>query len=166
MLCAACIQDLRCGKISNGIILCGMAGGFVRSIGMGGVGAAGMYLAQCGIYLAAAYPLYRLGMLGAGDVKLLVMTEGFFSWRDGWSYFLYMLAAAGCLAAVRLLADRSGAERLKYLISYIRDVARSGRWKLYLENGESAWLSGKYIHMAVPMLAGFLIYVGRRRLGG
>lgn len=166
MLCAACIQDLRSGKISNGIILCGMAAGLVRSIGMGGLGAAVMCLAQCGIYLAAAYPLYRLGMLGAGDVKLLVMTESFFSWGDGWSCFLYMLAAAGCMAAVRLLADRSGAERLKYLISYIWDAARSRKWKLYSEDRDGAWLSGKYIHMTVPMLAGFFIYVCRGRLGG
>lgn len=166
MLCAACVQDLRTGKISNRIILLGMAAGFIRCIGMGGAGAAGMYFARCGVYLAAAYPLFRLGMLGAGDVKLLAVTEGFFSWPDGWSYFVYMLAAAGCFCAVRLAADRNGMERLKYLLSYIRDVALSGKWRLYLEDREGAWPGGNGIHMAVPMMAGFVIYMCVRQQNG
>lgn len=166
MLCAACVQDLKTGKISNRIILLGAAAGLMRCIGMGGMNAAGMYLARCGIYLAAAYPLFRLGMLGAGDVKLLAVTEGFFSWQEGWRYFLYMLAAAGCLCVFKLLTDRNGMERLRYLLSYIRDVAVTGRWRLYLEEREGAWPVGNGICMALPMLAGFLICVCVRQWNG
>lgn len=120
------------------------------------------YALVFGVYLAAMFPLYLLGMLGAGDVKMMAALEGCFGWQEGMIYLLCVLVVAGGIAMVRLLLERNLLERLAYFASYARDVMMTGQWKLYLDDQKEAAVSGRYLHMSIPMLAGLLIYMGGR----
>ena len=49
-------------------------------------------------------------------------------------------------------------ERMGYLLDYVRDVARSGRFKLYLQNEQDRGAVG--ICLSGPVLVSVLMYMG------
>ena len=61
------------------------------------------------------YPLYVIGALGAGDVKLFVMIGSFLTVGE----FLSVLAGAFVIGAafslIKLAAEKNGRERFRYL---------------------------------------------------
>lgn len=77
LLIAASISDVRTNKIPNLLVLCGLVGailfhgfsplghGIAHALGGGGIG------------LLALLPLYAIGTMGAGDVKLMAMVGAF-----------------------------------------------------------------------------------------
>lgn len=160
LLCLACVQDVRTGKISNVLVLLVLTAGVCTSADENGIRGVWQCLAHVGLYGAVLYPLFCLGMLGAGDVKLLAVTEGFFAWRSGMVYLICVLAAAGALAVIKLLTEKNAAERLAYFCSYVRDVAATGHWKLYVEDYGEMHAKGGGMHMTLPLLAGLVIYMG------
>lgn len=158
LLSLACLWDCRRGRIPNGIVLAALTVGTVwRIYGEGIQGLAG-YLSCALLWLGILYPLYALGMFGAGDVKLLAAAEGFFPLRDGAVCFLCIMSAGAVMALVKMLYSRSIRERLGYFVSYMKDIARTGRWRLYLEDAGDR--RHTHIPMTVPMLAGFMLYIG------
>lgn len=69
--CAAAIDDLRRNKISNIIVVCGLAGGVLYHGSTRGLPGVGMALAGTAVGLAVLMAFYCLGALGGGDVKLM-----------------------------------------------------------------------------------------------
>lgn len=108
------------------------------------------------------YPLFKIGALGAGDIKTLVMTGSFLAVEE----FMTVLAAAFVVGAVfsigKLLVERNGRERLSCLLSYAAELVRSRQWQLYgeeLRKDDRAYRRNK-IHFTVPVLFGAALRVG------
>lgn len=108
------------------------------------------------------YPLFKIGALGAGDVKLFVMIGCFYAVRD----MAYILAGAFVIGAAfsvcKLIAERNGRERFRYFFSYLYEVLRSGQLKLYGEErkqDDHAYCKNK-IHFAVPVLFSVVCRMG------
>ena len=112
-----------------------------------------------GVYLAAVYPLYRLGAVGAGDVKLLAGIQGFWGWSSGLACLGWMCLAAGLLSLGKMITGDCGRERVRYFLSYMGEIAISGKWRIYLEDMESARNRSGTLHLSVPMLAGLGIFL-------
>ena len=100
------------------------------------------------------YPLFRVGVLGAGDVKLFVMTASFLSMRE----FMSILAGAFVIGAVfsigKLITERNGRERFQYFFSYLCNVWQTGHWRIYgedLKQDYHTYCKNK-IHFSVPIL--------------
>ena len=72
------------------------------------------------------YPLYMIGALGAGDVKLFVMIGSFQAIGE----FMAILAGAFVIGAgfsvMKLAAEKNGRERFRYFFSYLHEVWRTG----------------------------------------
>lgn len=159
LVCFACLQDVRTGKIPNALILMLMAVGIGQGVWREGIGGGLWYLARFGAYVAAGYLLYRVGAVGAGDVKLLAGIEGFLEWESGLVCLGWMALAAGILALVRMLRGDCGRERIRYFLSYVGEIAVTGRWRLYLEDMEGARGRPGTLHLSVPMLAGLGVFL-------
>lgn len=132
LLFLAVLADLKTNCIPNGFIVIGITIGIAVSLLYGpGISdsAASMLLA-----FLLMFPLFKIGALGAGDIKVLMMTGSFLTVKD----FMMVLAAAFVVGAafslMKLLAERNGKERMIYLLFYVSDVIRNGRWKIYGEN--------------------------------
>lgn len=165
MLCTSCIQDIRTGKISNVLVLTVIAAGVSNCIcENGGIGIF-QYGIRMSVYVLALYPLFCLGMVGAGDVKLLAAIQGFWTWEEGAIYLGCTLAAAGCVSVMKLFVEQNARERAEYFLSYMRDVMVTGHWKLYFAQQGEPYVKGKHIHMTIPMLIGFLLYMGGKLYG-
>lgn len=160
LLFLAALADLKTDRIPNGFIALGTAIGI-----MGGIWIhTGLPQSVFSMLLAflLMYPLFKIGALGAGDVKVFMMAGSFM--EPG--ALLTVMASAFVIGAVfslgKLLAERNGRERISYFLSYVAEVARTGHWKIYGE-----YMAQDYqlyrrnkIHFTVPVLFGVVMKLG------
>lgn len=162
MLITAVLTDLKYDRIYNGWIIFGILSGlFFRIPGSGWYGAASMLAAMLLPYFLL-YPVYRIGGLGAGDIKLLVMTGVFLSWKK----MLYVIIGAFVIGSVfsilKLISEKNFKERMQYFCSYLSDVIRMRQWKLYEDNLKvnSTKYKRNKIHFALPVCISVMLELG------
>lgn len=158
----AVLTDFKYDRIYNGWILFGIVLGLsfrIQENGWHGIYAAGaaMLLSFC-----LFYPVYKIGGLGAGDVKLFIMTGSFLSVRR----LLYAAVISFIIGAIfslgKMISEESFKERMQYLVSYLLDVLYTGQWKLYGENlrQDSSKYKSNKIHFALPICISVLLGLG------
>lgn len=113
----ALCTDLAAGKISNGLILSGLAGalGFQALAGGGSsvlsatAGSIGLGAAFAGIAVgfAALFPFYLLRAMGAGDVKLMMVVGAFLGPLQTLGAVVLTFVAGGVIALAMALWQRS-----------------------------------------------------------
>jgi prepilin peptidase CpaA len=120
----AIIEDVRARRIPNVVVLAGFTAGlFWHAAGPAGAwafdsaapgasGIVGALLAAFGM-LVAFFPFYRLGIMGAGDVKLLAAIAAVLGASSGhWSHLvglaLSVLVTGGLLSVARMLVAGTG----------------------------------------------------------
>lgn len=160
LLCLAALTDLKTDHIPNGLIVIGII------IGVSGSLWCRMDLLQPAVsmFLAFAlmYPLFKIGALGAGDVKLFIMVGSFVEVQE----FIVILVSAFMIGAVfslfKLLVEHNGRERVGYFLSYLSEVARARQWKIYGEymvQDYKLYRKNK-IHFTVPVLFAAVLRMG------
>ena len=158
MLTAACWMDHRKKKIPNLLIaamaIFGMGWRFWRE-GAGGMAA---FVGQSVTVVCLFYFLFRLGTVGAGDVKLFGVTAGYLPFKKVLIFLFVSLLIAAVISLVKLWKKKYFWERLRYLAGYLASVWKSGRWSLYLEGGVNNPDAG--ICLSGPILFSLLLYLG------
>ncbi|MEY4268087.1 MAG: hypothetical protein RIS90_2622 [Pseudomonadota bacterium] len=106
LLLLAGVIDYRTHRIPNLLVLCGLAFGLVYNGFNPPVPGATPFwgLAGAGLGLLALLPLYALGIMGAGDVKLMAMVGAFVGPAPLLHVLLYTLMSGGLLALALVLA--------------------------------------------------------------
>ena len=104
------------------------------------------------------YPFFKLGALGAGDVKLLGICAGFLQYDKILQFLFFSLLPAAIFSVIKLIREQSVRERLAYLGAYLMDVVRNGEWSLYIENEREARRTG--IALAGPVLVSVFLHMG------
>lgn len=111
MCVAAVWSDLRTGRIPNVLTLTGLGVALVlRSTGAmaaGGFGILGAGLAGAALALALSFPLFVLGGLGGGDVKLLVAVGAFLSPSRLLVALAVMAILGGVIALIAVIRKRA-----------------------------------------------------------
>lgn len=161
VLTVAAITDLLFDKIYNEWLLGAMAAGLCYAVWKDGAAGLLRALVSMTIPFALLYPLFIIGGLGAGDVKLLSVVGCFLTIKESiWCLGLSFLLGAA-ISLLKMTVERNFLERMKYFLSYVVDVFNSGEWKLYEEDGRDRKKrkEGK-IHFSVPVLLGMVIYKG------
>ena len=158
MLTAACWMDYRKKRIPNlliiAIFLYGMVWRFFRE-GAGGIAA---FAGQAVMVMCLFYFLFKLGAMGAGDVKLFGAAAGFLPLKKILIFLFISLLIAAIISLIKLWKKNYFWERLQYFAGYLADVWKSGRWSLYLESGEEK--SDVGICLSGPILLSLLLYLG------
>ena len=160
LLCLAALTDLKTDRIPNGLVVIGII------IGVSGSLWYRFDLLQLAVSMSLAfvllYPLFKIGVLGAGDVKIFIMIGSFVEAEE----FIAILASAFVIGAVfslvKLLVEHNGRERLCYFLSYISDVVRTRKWKIYGEYMREDYQQYRRnkIHFTVPVLFGVVLQMG------
>ena len=103
MLATATIEDVRSRRIPNVLVALGLIAGLALSALPGG---AGLLNASAGIAIGAAafMPLYLMGGMGAGDVKLMAAVGAFVGGPAALVAAIYALAAGGALSLAAAFA--------------------------------------------------------------
>lgn len=160
LLLLSAFSDLETDRIPNGFILLGIVIGVLGSIFSDRE--LSDLLASMLLAFLLMYPLYMIGALGAGDVKLFVMIGSFQPVAE----LLAILAGAFVIGAgfslVKLAAEKNGRERFRYFFAYMHDIWRTGHWKIYgedLKQDYHTYCKNK-IHFAVPILFSAVCRIG------
>lgn len=158
LLAAACRFDYRYKKIPNLLIAVMAVLGIVWRFLQGGAWEVVSGAGTAVLVMSLIYPLFKIGTVGAGDVKLLGMTAGYLPFKKILFFLLLSLLIAAVVSLVKMMRKGYFLERMGYLLDYVRDVARSGRFKLYLQNEQDRGAVG--ICLSGPVLVSVLMYMG------
>lgn len=155
-LLAAVVCDLYERRIPNEIITGGLIMGGAYQWSTQGPSGMAAFLQGVFIPLLMLGALHYFRMIGAGDIKLLMMAGGFFG-AHGSLMCMFCAFMAGGLYALPVLCRRGMlARRMRCLLRYISDYRGNGEWKPYIERGED----GAFLHFSIPVLLGSLPVMG------
>jgi prepilin peptidase CpaA len=151
----ACATDLRSARIPNiltfGAILAGVLFHALAPNGSG-VAAAALGLVAG---LLVFFPIFALGALGAGDVKLMAALGTWIGWQPVLTVALYGAVAGGVLAVVLAMWRgylRKALQNIGALVKYWAVVGIKPLPELTLEAG-----AGLRLPYAVPIMVGLVV---------
>lgn len=156
-LALACYFDYRKGRIPNLLAVCLLLYGLWH--GMVECGYQGMLMyGGLGLLVTVIfYPFFKIGCLGAGDVKLFGVCAGFFPPGKILLFLFFSLLISAGISLFQMLQKNNLKERFGYLGEYLLEVLKSGHFKLYVEN-LSKQKAG--ICLSGPVLCSVLLYWG------
>lgn len=158
----AVYSDRRFGKIFNLQIIFGIATGILfRYYESGPPGVLEGMFSFC-IPIVFLFPLFRIGTLGGGDVKLLAAAAIFLTPARTILFMGTAFLTGALEALVKMIKERNFFERFRYLMSYVHDVFTTNQWKLYedAKNQPETELKKHKIHFAIPVFVSALIHMG------
>lgn len=104
------------------------------------------------------YPVFVIGALGAGDIKLLAVCCGYMSAaRAIWFIFL-AFSIASVAGVIGLIHKKEIKKRIRRLIIYVNNFLKTGKVERYHCNTEAALHAG--VALAGPMFVSALLGVG------
>lgn len=157
-LAGACVCDYRHGRIPNCLLALTAALGMAWRFWSGGPPGAISYVGEGALVIALLYPFFKIGALGAGDVKLLGVAAGYLPF-DRVLYFLFFSMLVGAIISLyKVWRQGNYLCRWSRFWKYLADVAKAGALLPYLKREEEERREG--VRMAGPVLAGLLLYLG------
>lgn len=158
LLVIACGYDYLQHRIPNSLLLLL----FFTCIGRHLFGACIFLFFFCLVKMAGvmllAYPLFKIGCIGAGDVKLLGICGGCLPVCKIPSFLFFSLLSAAVFSLIKIHKEHNAKERLVYLWRYLTVTAQTGKWSLYLENEKERKAAG--ICLSGPIFLSVLFYLG------
>lgn len=158
ILFMVCLYDYREQKIPNRLIGLALLTGLTRGLCLEGVLGVGRYLIVSAVVIFLFYPLFRIGGLGAGDVKLLGVCAGYFPVGDVFSFLFISLLFSAVFSMAKLVKEQNVRDRIAYFCDYCRTVVRQGKWICYVPVSGGKKLKG--VCMAGPVLCSVLLKLG------
>ena len=157
ILLLASFGDYKYGKIPNHLILTGLIAGGIRLLVREDIFDILRYLPGMILPLFLFYPIYKVGGIGAGDIKLFSLLGCYFPFMQSMVCIFASLFLAALLSLIKMAYYQNFMERMEYLFSYIKESISSGKF-LYYYNTSS--LNDKtersQIHLAIPIFFGAL----------
>lgn len=112
--------------------------------------------------LLILYPLFMIGTLGAGDIKLIMILPAFMAFSDVLIAVFMSFVAGACIGMVRMIATGTLISRMRVMKSYIEAVSNAGKPVIYdipasVSGGD---LEQHQIHFTIPILIGTAVVLG------
>lgn len=155
-------MDFKYDRIYNGWITLGILLGLSLHIWKNGWHDMSSAITAMLLAFCILYPIYKIGALGGGDVKLFIMVGSFLSI----DHLLHVIVVSFIIGAIfslgKMILEANFVERMKYLSYYLSDVLCSGQWKLYGENPKDDFSKCKSnkIHFSLPICFSVMIVLG------
>ena len=144
---AALFFDLRTGKIPNILILFGLLAACVLRTTVFGAEGVLSFLAGAGFPFLILFLLFHLGMMGAGDIKLLMAAGGLLGWPGSLRFFVLSILFGTLVSAIVFAGRVRFSDRLRYFRAYVRKALLTGEVSRYRMVGERP----ENIHFALPV---------------
>lgn len=157
VLSAAVWMDFDVYRISNLLLLPAAVAGVGCHIYQNGPGGAWEALAGCLIPFILLFPVYRLSMLGAGDIKLL-MTAGVFTGFKGSIFSMVTAFFIGAVISITcMIKHHNFLQRLTFFFHYIFQMKLKHCCQPYydLKSPEK----GETMHFSICIALGVCVYM-------
>ena len=137
---AASATDLKTRKIPNKLTFPVMVLGLIFNLLFGGL--TGLIMSFLGILMGfAAFILFAIGALKAGDVKLYMAIGALTGWRFCGYTMVYSILAGGAASFVFMLMRKNGRKSLKNLKNYFLNMFYCRRFYMYQPQDTSSYFS-------------------------
>ena len=160
MLLLATLADLKSDRIPNGFVALGVVVGVLCSLRHG----SDIRHTVISMFLAflLLYPLFKIGALGAGDVKIFMMIGSFVEVKELLTVLVLSFMIGALCSLIKLLSEHNGRERLYYFLSYISEVVKTRQWKIYGEHAAQDYEQYRRnkIHFTIPVLFSVALWIG------
>ncbi|MBR5596587.1 MAG: prepilin peptidase [Lachnospiraceae bacterium] len=161
VLFLTCLWDAKKGKIPNPLILIGAFYGLLRMF----------YYQKFFVYIPGIifpiivmFPLYKIGTMGAGDLKLFAMIGFYFPFMETIYCILLAFVIAAGYSLLIMVKDKDYRERFSYLLSYVRDIFTTGNIRYYYKDFEGNDCikenNRRKVHMAIPLFLSIFLHLG------
>ena len=157
-LAVAGLFDFFFRKIPNRLILLMLGGCLVLNLYGSGPASLTGVIPRILIAGALFYPVFAIGALGAGDVKLIAVSCGFVSGEKVLWFLFISLFTASVVGVVKMGIHGEISKRIHRLALYIKKTIRTGRPEMYHANRAAALENG--VALAGPMFISALIGIG------
>lgn len=144
VLLTAAITDLRWRRIPNRLTFAAMAVGLIAQAGHDGWPGAFFSLAGIAIGLGLLLPVYAMGGMGAGDVKLLGAVGGFLGPGGVVTAFMMSALVGGLYALAVCLRHWGMRDSLRRLMSMLTTLCLTGGVRSALVSPDSHLSSVRY----------------------
>lgn len=150
------LTDIKSRRVKNGWLLLGsLAGLLLRGTD---------FLAAAAAMLVPAFVLFRLGLLGGGDGKLMAVITGCLGFYEGLTAIGLGLLAGIIWSLCFQKHKLSLWARLKHLLAYLRHIFITGNTAAYYQ--PEYYGTEKTLPLALWLAAGVLVFLLFTRLCG
>ncbi len=148
--------DLHERKIPNPLIVAGMILGAAWQWSAKGPPGMVDFLAGAIAPLLALGILHYFRMLGAGDIKLLMVLGGFLDFAGSLKCIGVSFLIAAVFSVAVLFKHRILVRRLNYFVQYLHNYRKNKMWAPYIGGQEDA----AYLHFSIPVALGGICVIG------
>lgn len=160
--------DFKDGIIPNELIYIGMSGCLLTIVRQGRFELFIAFGKQMVLVFILLYPLFKIGALGAGDIKLFMMCAGFHPYQNIVKCLICSFAIGAVLGIIKLWRENIWRQRIAYFLDYAKEIAVQRRFSLYGEEWQPATsyvsravqISGNQIHFSLPIFVSVLLQMG------
>lgn len=157
-LAVAGLFDLFFRKIPGRLILLMLGVCLIMNVYVSGLFSLTGVIPRILIAGALFYPVFVIGALGAGDVKLIAVSCGFLPAGKALMFLFISLLIASVIGVLKMGINGEFSKRMHRLALYIKKTIRTGRPEMYHANRAAALENG--VALAGPMFISALIGIG------
>lgn len=158
LLLLACCFDYSKRRIPNLLLAGTLVIGLAEAFGGGGGREVLFFLIRMAVVILTLYPFFRIGTVGAGDVKLLGVCAGYFPSDKILLFLFFSMLLSAAFSLMKLWREKNVKERFAYLGEYLTDVIRTGNLRLYFKNKKELNAAG--ICLSGPILISAMMHWG------
>ena len=158
LMTVACGYDYLKRKIPNAVIAVTMFLGVGWKFYGEGIVGIPVYLGNMFCVMCPLYLFYKIGVIGAGDVKLFGVTAGFLPFKKIFLFLFVSLLVAAVISICKLWKEKIYGERFGCLFHYLSEVLQNQCWQPYLSDPEEKRRWG--VCLSGPILISVLLYMG------
>lgn len=158
LMAGACGFDYCRQKIPNWLTAAMAASGTLFRLWCQGLLGVPWFLAQALLIMGLLYPLFQIGAMGAGDVKLFGVTAGFLPFQKIFRFSFVSLLIAAVISLMKMIRGKMFRKRLEVFFHYVTGVAGKGALTPYPREGASE--GNTKVCLSGPMLCSLLLYLG------
>ena len=162
LLLLAAIWDYYRGKIPNVFIFIGCFYGVIRLLLVGEVF---RFIPGIIFPVIVLFPLFKIGVLGAGDIKLFSVLGFYFPFMEVLFCIFMSFLLGAFISIISFIHYENFGERMTYLFSYLKECLCQGYFRYYYLDSKGKAISGleydkSKIHFAIPIFISVLLHIG------
>ena len=108
------------------------------------------------------YPLFMIGALGAGDIKLIMILPAYMSFSMTLKSVMFAFMAGAVIGLVKLIRLGVLKKRIRILTDYLVRISHLGRIEIYdiPASKTRVGIADHQIHFSIPILIGCAMATG------
>ncbi|MGN0482204.1 MAG: prepilin peptidase [Lachnospiraceae bacterium] len=155
-LAAAVVTDFRSWKIPNALILSGLLVGSAGQLYFHGLKGFAAAWWQLWTIFWVLFFLFRMRAIGAGDLKLFIMSGLFLQKQDIFPCMISAFLCGAGFAVLKMVSEKNMKERFSYFFHYMKTCVQTRTLQHYRPKTVEA---SCMIHFSLPIFLGSLIYL-------